>query len=104
MGNGMRGMQGKWENDLTIRENLLEDSGKCYHFNIPENVGEDFAECLKIFKECPRNFWGIFGKILANVQNDPGEYYQRFWDIEIWIYFVKSCLFFSKFTIKIITK
>ena len=47
MGNGMRGMRGMF---TRILGNLLADSGKCSHFNIPGNAREDSGECSKRFR------------------------------------------------------
>ena len=46
-----------------IPENVLEDSGECYYFNIPGNAPKDSGECSKRFR-------GMFKKIPGNVQKD----------------------------------
>ena len=49
-----------------IPRNLLEDSGKCYYFNIPGNVPKDSRESSKKFR-------GMFKKIPRDVRRDFGE-------------------------------
>ena len=56
-GNGMRGMFTR------VPGNLIEDSGECYYFSIPENVQEHSGECSS-------RFWGMFKKIPGNAQED----------------------------------
>ena len=40
----MRGVRGTWEMFTRIPGNHLEDSGKCYYFNIPGHVEKDSGE------------------------------------------------------------
>ena len=71
-----------------IPENLLEDSGECYYYNIAGYVEEDSRECWRRSRgmlrkipgnveedseECWRRFLGMFQKILGNVQEDSGK-------------------------------
>ena len=65
-GNGMRGMRGTRGMFTRIPGNLLEDSRKCYYFNIPGNVPKDSGECSKRFR-------GMFKNIPGNVRRDSGE-------------------------------
>lgn len=61
-GNGIRGTQGTREMFSRIPGNLLEDSGECYHFNIPLNLQEDSGVVLVDTEECLKSFWGVFEK------------------------------------------
>ena len=54
-----------------IPRNLLEDSGKCYYFNIPGNVRRDSGEYSRRFRE-------MFEKIPENAQEDFRESKFRF--------------------------
>ena len=67
----MRGMLGTREMFIRTPENLLEDSGECYYFNIPGNVPQDSGECSKRFR-------GMSKKIPGNVREDSGESKFRF--------------------------
>ena len=87
-GNGMWGMRGTRRMFTRIPRNLLEDSGKCYYFNIMANVQEDSGECFRRFRgmfqdnpgnvrkdseECSKRFRGMFEEISGNVQGDFGK-------------------------------
>ena len=91
-GNGMQGMRGTRGMFTRIPGNLLEDSGECYYFNIPD-VPEDSRECWRRFRgmfkripgnvpqdsgECSTRFRGMFKKIPGNAQEDSGECSRRF--------------------------
>ena len=65
-----------------IPGNLLEDSGKCYYFNILGNVLENSGECY-------RRFRAMYRKILGNVQEDFGESKFRFILRNLAYFFVK---------------
>ena len=67
----MWGMLGTREMFIRTPENLLEDSGECYYFNIPGNVPQDSGECSKRFR-------GMSKKIPGNVREDFGESKFRF--------------------------
>ena len=54
-----------------IPRNLLEDSGKCYYFNIPGNVRRDSGERSRTFR-------GMLEKIPGNTQEDSGECSRKF--------------------------
>ena len=56
-----------------IPRNLLEDSGKCYYFNIPGNVRKYSRNVRRDFGECSRRFREMFEEIAENVQDDSGE-------------------------------
>ena len=51
-GNEMRGMRGTRGMFTRIPGNLLEDSGECYYFNIPENVPKDSGNVRRDSGEC----------------------------------------------------
>ena len=70
-----------------IPENLLEDSGECYYYNIAGYVEEDSRECWRRSRgmlrkipgnveedseECWRRFLGMFQKILGMFKKIPG--------------------------------